>query len=148
MSSVSEGNSAELIFVDPNSVFKGPAILNVKLPVSFDASTGEEIVKTTQIKCLKGQNLRSVLLDSKIDVYDMKSKLTNCGGGGQCATCVVRLDIPENDWSPVPKFETLRLKKYDSDCRLSCNVIIEGDCSVEVRPKPKSDSKLMPKSIF
>ena len=48
----------------------------------------------------------------------------------------------------MPTFEKQKLKKYDTDCRLSCVVIVEGDCSVEVRPPPTTDSKLAPKSIF
>jgi ferredoxin len=39
--------------------------------------------------------MRKVLLDAKVDLYDMKGKATNCGGAGQCGTCVVRLETPE-----------------------------------------------------
>lgn len=92
--------------------------------------------------------MRKVLLDAGVDLYDMRGKATNCGGAGQCGTCVVRMKIPGEDWTPMPSFERKKLKKYEADCRLSCMVIIEGDCFVEVRPSPATDSKLAPKSIF
>jgi ferredoxin len=119
-----DGDQISLKFIDPQVVLKGPAILDVVYPNG----------KTVQVKCLKGQSLRTVLLDNKIEVYDLKGKLSNCGGGGICATCVVGLLVPENDWFPKPEFEDKKLKKYDKKCRLSCNVIVEGDARVEVQP--------------
>lgn len=118
-----EGKKVELVFVQPNDVFKGPAILNVK------DSSGKNI----QIKCLKGQNLRKVLLDSRIDVYGPRAGLTNCGGGGSCATCVVAVDN-NADWDEKPEFERKKLKKYAENARLSCNTFIEGDCDIVIQP--------------
>jgi ferredoxin len=80
----SSEKEVNLVLIDPKTITKGPAVLAVTLPDG----------NTLQIKCLKGQVLRNVLLDSKIDVYDLKGKLSNCGGGGLCGTCVVGLDIP------------------------------------------------------
>ena len=64
---------------------------------TFDASTGEPIEKTIQIQAMKGQTMRRVLLDSGVDLYDMKGKATNCGGAGQCGTCVVKMTIPDGE---------------------------------------------------
>lgn len=113
----------ELVFVDPRSVQRGPAILTVHTPEG----------QTVTLKCLKGQNLREQLLGSGIEVYEMKGKLTNCGGGGSCGTCAV--EVVCEDWEPRPDFESKRLKKYGPNARLSCNTIIEGDAEVVVRPK-------------
>jgi ferredoxin len=38
-----------------------------------------------------GSNLRAALLASKVPVYDMVGTMTNCNGGGQCGTCVVKV---------------------------------------------------------
>eukprot|EP01041_Mallomonas_annulata_P004426 gene4426-8814_t len=108
----------KLVFVDPRSVEKGPANINVKLPDG----------RTALVSCLKGQNLREVLLGANIDVYDMKGKLTNCSGGGQCGTCVV--EVTAKDWEDRPEFETRKLKKYSPNARLSCNTIVEGDADI------------------
>jgi ferredoxin len=125
ITSVDDGQEVNLVFIDPSAVLKGTAVLDVVLPDG----------QSRQVKCLKGMSLRSVLLDNKVDLYDIKGKLSNCGGGGLCATCVVGIDIPGNDWSPKPDFEVKKLKKYNSKCRLSCNVIVEGDARVEIQPK-------------
>ena len=39
----------------------------------------------------QGANLRQKALENKIDIYTLKGKLTNCGGYGQCGTCVVEI---------------------------------------------------------
>ena len=145
---VPEGKAVDLVFIYPNDVFNGPAILEVTMPITYDAQTGEAIRKVKQITCKKGQMLRDVLLDNRIDLYDMRGKATNCGGAGQCGTCVVRVSVAADDWTPLPTFEAKKLTKYDKSCRLSCNVIVEGDADIEIRPSPKTDSKLAPKSIF
>ena len=125
ITSAEENQNVDLIFIDPSAVLKGTAVLDVILPDG----------QTRVIKCLKGMRLRSVLLENKVDVYDLKGKLSNCGGGGICATCVVNLEVPNNDWSPKPDFEFKKLKKYGDNSRLSCNVIVEGDARVEIQPK-------------
>jgi len=112
----------ELVFADPRLVAKGPAILNVT------TITGQKVV----IKCLKGQVMRDVLMNTGIEIYDMKGKLTNCGGGGSCGTCVV--DVIAEDWEPRADYEAKRLKKYKESCRLSCSTIIEGDADIIVKP--------------
>jgi len=116
---------AEMVFVDRKAVERGPAVLSVR----------QENGKDITINCLKGQILRDVLLSSGMDVYDMKGKLTNCGGGGSCGTCAV--EVIAQDWMPRADFEALRLKKYNENARLSCNTVIEGDATVILRPKTK-----------
>lgn len=79
--------------------------------------------------------LRGELLGNKIEVYQGKSRLTNCGGGRTCGTCAVRV-VDNEFWDPTPEVDTLRLKKLnDPTARLSCNTIIEGDCTVYTLPQ-------------
>jgi ferredoxin len=125
-----ENKLLNLTFISINDILRGSANLEVK------QSKGNVIT----VSCMKGQILRDALLGANIDVYDLKGKVSNCGGGGQCGTCVVRLNVDKNDWEPKPDFETKRLKKYDSNCRLSCNVVIEGDASIELRPSVGNDA--------
>ena len=120
------GSASEPIAIEciaPDDVFKGPATLTVST----------EDGKQTTINTIKGLMLRDVLLSSGIDVYTNTAKLTNCNGNLQCATCVV--DVTQDlDFEPRSDIEAKRLKKYATSCRLSCNTVIEGDCSVTVRP--------------
>lgn len=121
--STTSGDSVNLVFVDPRSVFKGPATVTIKMP------SGESRV----INTLKGTLLRPLLLESNVDLYAGAAKLTNCGGGGSCGTCVVSV-VDNDDWEQRPDFEALRLKKYDTTARLSCNTIIEGDATILIAP--------------
>ena len=118
-----EGQPIDLVFIDPRDVYNGPATLTVK--------TGDG--NSIQINTRKGENLRKTLLDNKIDIYGSKAKFTNCGGGASCGTCAVLIN-DALDWEPRADFERARLKKYCSAGRLSCNVFIEGDCTVIVQP--------------
>ena len=136
-----------LEFIKPNDVFKGPAIVTVITPdgkslssslSSWSSSYLILFIGKKTINTVKGLNLRAELLGSGIDVYSGKSKLTNCGGGRTCGTCNVRV-VDNKDWDPTPEVDRLRLKRLnDPTARLSCNTIIEGDCTVYTLP-PKSE---------
>lgn len=113
----------DLEMVYPDDVFKGPAVIAV--------TTAEG--KVVQIKTIKGLVMRDVLLGAGIELYTGSAKLTNCGGGMTCGTCV--LDVTGDvDWEPRADMEAKRLKKYPDSCRLSCNTIVEGDVTVKLRP--------------
>ena len=119
-----EDQDINMAFIDFKDVYKGPAKLTVRRPDG----------NTITVSCLKGQSLRTVLTGVGIDVYNGKAKITNCGGGGICGTCVVSVIPPVNDWEPRPAFEAKKLRRYDEFARLSCNTIVEGDCEVIVSP--------------
>lgn len=126
---VSEDTDLVLTFMDSNDIFRGKAILNVKLPDGGGVRT---------IECLKGQMLRDVLTQAQLDVYDLRGKMTNCGGGGVCGTCVVNVETAEDDdWEPRSTLEKARLKRYSENARLSCCMPVEGDATVSLRP-PKA----------
>ena len=55
---------------------------------SADCSFPQE--KKVEIIAKPGSNLRSVLQENGVDLYTMKGKMMNCGGGGQCTYCKVR----------------------------------------------------------
>jgi ferredoxin len=50
-------------------------------------------------------NLRQKALENDIDIYKLVGKLTNCGGYGQCGTCIVAIDEGMENLSsaPMPK---------------------------------------------
>ena len=113
----------EVTCVNPDDVFKGKAILDV---TTVD---GDRV----QIECLKGQMMRDVLLSSNCEIYSGTEKLTNCGGGVSCGTCVVDVTF-NDDWEERPDLEARKLKKYAPSARLSCNTVVEGDAVVVVKP--------------
>lgn len=123
-------NEISLTFIDPKNIVSGPAVVKVKTIDGRDVT----------INTVKGQNLRNLLLGSNIEVYDLKGKFSNCGGGGICGTCVVDLEGTE-DWGEAPEFEKKKLRRFNPTARLTCNTMVEGDCKVIIQPKPSSSLK-------
>ena len=88
-----------------------------------------------------GANLRERALQNKIDIYTLKGKLTNCGGYGQCGTCVVEIVEGMENLSPRTAFEERKLKKKPDNYRLACQATVNGSVSVVTKPKLKNKSK-------
>lgn len=42
--------------------------------------------------CESGANLRQILLEHQIDLYNGKAKIINCRGIGSCGTCAVAIE--------------------------------------------------------
>lgn len=55
--------------------------------VAIEFNTAEGPVK---LECDSGDILRDVMLDQKVDLYTTWGKVWQCGGSGQCGTCVVK----------------------------------------------------------
>jgi ferredoxin len=60
--------------------------------------------------------------------------MTNCGGYGQCGTCVVEIIEGLENLSPRTDFETLKLKRKPDNYRLACQVVVNGNISVKTKP--------------
>ncbi len=83
-----------------------------------------------------GANLREKALQNSVDIYKWRGKLTNCGGLGQCATCVVEVLEGSENLSPRTDFENRRLRKKPDNYRLACQTLV-NDGSITVKTKPK-----------
>jgi ferredoxin len=81
-----------------------------------------------------GANLRIKALEADIDIYKFMGKLTNCGGYGQCATCVVEIVEGIAELSPRTDFENAKLKRKPDNYRLACQTIVNGNVSVKTKP--------------
>jgi ferredoxin len=82
----------------------------------------------------QGANLRQKALENKIDIYSLKGKLTNCGGYGQCGTCVVEIVEGMENLSPRTDFEQKVLRKKPESFRLACQTLVNGSVSVKTKP--------------
>ena len=82
----------------------------------------------------QGANLRQKALENKIDIYSLKGKLTNCGGYGQCGTCVVEFVEGMENLSPRTDFEQKVLRKKPESFRLACQTLVNGPVSVKTKP--------------
>ncbi|MCD8509273.1 MAG: (2Fe-2S)-binding protein [Bacillus sp. (in: Bacteria)] len=73
----------------------------------------------------KGTKLVLALEDNGVDI------LHRCGGNAKCTTC--RVNVLDGDLGPLTEVETaaFQRKGLDEDCRLSCQVRVERDVTVE-----------------
>jgi ferredoxin len=81
-----------------------------------------------------GANLREKAIQNQIDIYTLRGKLTNCGGYGQCATCVVEIIEGIENLSPRTDFEEKKLRKKPDSYRLACQSVVNGDITVKTKP--------------
>jgi ferredoxin len=87
-----------------------------------------------EITVASGANLRQKAIENGIDLYTFKGKLTNCGGIGQCGTCLVNITEGADQLSERTDFENRKLKKRPASCRLACQTLVNGSVSVETKP--------------
>ena len=79
-------------------------------------------------------NLRQKALENKIDLYTFTGKLMNCGGNGQCGTCIVEVVEGMENLSPRTDVENRKLKRKPDSYRLACQTLVTGDVSVRTKP--------------
>jgi ferredoxin len=87
-----------------------------------------------EIIAADGANLREKALQNGIDLYTLRGKLMNCGGYGQCGTCIVEIISGMENLSPKTDFEQRKLRKKPDNYRLACQTLVNG--AVTVRSKP------------
>jgi len=82
-------------------------------------------------QCEPGANLRRVLLQQGVDLYNDQARLINCHGIGTCGTCAVEIDGDVSDMGWREKGR-LSLPPHDSaqHRRLACQVNVLGDIRV------------------
>ena len=99
------------------------------------------IKENKEIEASIGSNLRFKAQENNIDLYTFMGKLTQCGGYGQCGTCVVDVIEGTENLSPRTAVEEKMLRKRPSSCRLACQTTIQGPISVETKPDKKESLK-------
>jgi ferredoxin len=84
-----------------------------------------------------GANLRQKALENDIDLYTLMGKMMNCGGYGQCGTCVVQVVQGMENLSPRTEFEARKLRNRPETYRLACQAVVNGPVSILTKPNPK-----------
>jgi ferredoxin len=92
------------------------------------------VKENKEIIVANGDNLREKALQNKIDIYTLKGKLTNCGGYGQCGTCIVEIVEGIDNLSDKTPFEERKLRKKPNNYRLACQTLVNGPISVKTKP--------------
>jgi ferredoxin len=83
------------------------------------------------IKCQHGANLRQLLLDHKITLYNGKAQIINCRGIGSCGTCAVAIegDVSSLNWKARTRL-SLPPHSLAKNLHLACQTKVLGDISV------------------
>jgi ferredoxin len=92
------------------------------------------VKENKEIVAADGANLRLKAVENGIDIYTFLSKMTNCGGYGQCSTCVVEIVEGLENLSPRTDLEHRKFKKKPENYRLACQTIVNGPVSVVTKP--------------
>ncbi|MEA5536072.1 2Fe-2S iron-sulfur cluster-binding protein [Crocosphaera sp. XPORK-15E] len=92
------------------------------------------VKENKEVVFAQGSNLREKALQNKVDIYTFKGKLTNCGGYGQCGTCVVEIVSGMENLSPRTDFEQRVLKRKPDSYRLACQTMVNGPVTVKTKP--------------
>ncbi|MBD2147457.1 MULTISPECIES: 2Fe-2S iron-sulfur cluster-binding protein [Sphaerospermopsis] len=87
-----------------------------------------------EIIAADGANLRLKAMENGIDIYKFWGKMTNCGGYGQCATCIVEVVEGLENLSPRTDVENRKFKNKPDNYRLACQTLVNGPVSVVTKP--------------
>jgi ferredoxin len=83
------------------------------------------------IPCSIGANLRKVLLEHDLNLYNGKAKIINCRGIGTCGTCAVAIEgeVDPPNWKDKAR-RALPPHSVDKHRRLACQTKVLGDITV------------------
>ena len=88
-------------------------------------------VQGKQLSCESGANLRQVLLENNIDLYNGGAKVINCHGIGTCGTCAVQVEgeVSEPNWKDKTR-RSLPPHSPTKNLRLACQTKVLGNVKV------------------
>jgi len=92
------------------------------------------VKENQEVIAADGANLRLKALENNVDLYTLKGKLMNCGGYGQCGTCIVEIAEGMENLSPRTEVEKQKLRKKPDTYRLACQTLVHGPVSVKTKP--------------
>jgi ferredoxin len=92
------------------------------------------IKEDQEVVVADGANLRLKALEAGVDIYTLKGKMFNCGGYGQCGTCIVEIEEGMENLSDRTPVENRKLKKRPPSYRLACQTLVNGLVNVKTKP--------------
>ncbi len=95
------------------------------------------VEENQEVIAANGANLRLKALESGVDLYTFTGKMMNCGGYGQCGTCIVEVVEGLQNLSPRTETENRILKKKPESYRLACQTIVNGPVSIKTKPQKR-----------
>jgi ferredoxin len=97
-----------------------------------------------EIEVPQGANLRKEARKAGVEVHKGLERYLNCRGNGLCGTCRVLVKKGMENLSPRTFMERLNFNAHplnmlafighEDEMRLSCQVQVNGDCTIETHP--------------
>src|SRR5437667_3999758 len=98
-----------------------------------------------EIELPQGANLRMEAKKAGVEIYKGKDRILNCRGLGLCGTCRVLVKSGMENLNPKTFMEKVNFNLHpltsfayighEDEMRLSCQVQVNGDCSVVTQPE-------------
>jgi ferredoxin len=92
------------------------------------------VKENKEVIAADGANLRLKALENGIDLYKFFGKMTNCGGYGQCGTCIVEIVEGLENLTPRTDVEQKKFSNKPDNYRLACQTVVNGPVSVNTKP--------------
>jgi ferredoxin len=102
------------------------------------------VTEKKEIEVPQGSNLRKEAIKAGIELYSGPHRFLNCRGLGGCGTCRVLVKSGMENLNKKTFIEKLNLNLHpltsfayighEDEMRLSCQVQVNGDCSVVTKP--------------
>lgn len=104
------------------------------IQITVIQNKGSKDESTRIIKAKEGVNVRQVLVDHGINVYQSVTRWTNCKGKQLCGTCIVNITNGSVNTNRKSMDEGSTLRDNPDSYRLSCVTFAYGDITVETFP--------------
>ena len=104
----------------------------ITITVVQNKGSKDETIRTIDAK--KGCNMRQILTDNGINVYQSVTRWTNCKGKQLCGTCIVNIANGGGSTNRKSLDEASTLRENPESYRLSCVTFAYGDVTVETFP--------------
>ncbi|KAL7447383.1 hypothetical protein ACHAXM_010678 [Skeletonema potamos] len=109
-----------------------------KIVVTVIQNKGSKEEETRYIEAKAGCNVRQLLTDNGINVYQSVTRWTNCKGKQLCGTCIVNIVDGAGSTNRKSLDEGSTLRENPESYRLSCVTFAYGDITVETFPPIKA----------
>mmetsp|Transcript_8102 Transcript_8102/g.17528 ORF Transcript_8102/g.17528 Transcript_8102/m.17528 type:complete len:355 (+) Transcript_8102:249-1313(+) len=104
----------------------------ITITVVQNKGAKDETIRTIEAKA--GCNVREVLVDEGINVYQSFTRWTNCKGKQLCGTCIINVSDGGTNTNRKSMDEASTLRENPDGYRLSCVMFAYGDVTVETFP--------------
>jgi ferredoxin len=130
------GSKADLkaLCTGSTSASSGPETITVTVMQNKGAAD-EKLIK---LEAPVGVNLRQLLVDNDINVYQSITRWTNCKGKQLCGTCIINVTESPFNTNRKSMDEESTLRENPDSYRLSCIAFAYGDITVETFPPIKA----------